>query len=299
MFIVFIYKAIFIMIYKILITGANGQLGYELQQLLSKNVNYELFFTDIDSLDITDPDAVNDFFKNINLDFIINAAAYTAVDKAEIEKDIAEKVNVTAVKNLALCAKNYNAKMIHISTDYVYDGNKSSPYVESDSTNPLGYYGYSKLLGEREMLNIAPKGVIIRTSWLYSTHGNNFVKTIINKALNDNQNLKVVYDQIGTPTYARDLANCINLLIKNFDFNQTEIFHFSNEGVASWYDFAYAILKIIKVDKKIIPIETHQIQQLAERPKYSVMSKNKIKSTLNVTIPHWCDSLIDMINHLK
>lgn len=287
------------MIYKILITGANGQLGYELQKLLSKNDNYKLFFTDIDSLDITDSDAVNDFFKNIKLDFVINAAAYTAVDKSEIENDTAKKVNVTAVKNLALCAKNYNTKMIHISTDYVYDGNKSSPYIETDLANPLGFYGYSKLLGEREMVNIAPKGVILRTSWLYSTHGNNFVKTIINKASEDNQNLQVVYDQIGTPTYASDLANCIDLLIKNFDFNDVEIFHFSDEGVASWYDFAHAILKIIKVDKKIIPIETHQIQQIAKRPKYSVMSKNKIKSTLNINIQHWCDSLNDMINHLK
>lgn len=287
------------MIYKILITGANGQLGYELQQLLSKNNNYKLFFTDIDSLDITDYDAVNDFFNNIKLDFVINAAAYTAVDKSEIENDTAKKVNVTAVKNLALCAKNYNTKMIHISTDYVYDGNKSSPYIETDLANPLGFYGYSKLLGEREMVNIAPTGVILRTSWLYSTHGNNFVKTIINKASEDNQNLQVVYDQIGTPTYAGDLADCIDLLIKNFDFNDVEIFHFSDEGVASWYDFAYAILKIIKVDKKIIPIETHQIQQIAKRPKYSVMSKNKIKSTLNINIPHWCDSLNDMINHLK
>ncbi len=287
------------MTYKILITGANGQLGYELKKILSTNSSYELYFTDIDTLDITDSTAVSNFFKNLKIDFIINAAAYTAVDKAELEKDKAEKVNVTAVKNLAVYAKKYNSKMIHISTDYVFNGNKSFPYVETDEAHPLGYYGYSKLLGEKEMLAIAPHGAIIRTSWLYSTHGNNFVKTIINKASVDNQKLQVVFDQIGTPTYARDLANCINLLIQNFDLDDLEIFHFSNEGVASWYDFAHAILKISKIDKNIIPIETQQIKQLAERPKYSVMSKNKIKSTLNITIPHWCDSLIDMINNLK
>ena len=185
--------------------------------------------------------------------------------------------------------------MIHISTDYVFDGNKSSPYIETDTPNPLGYYGYTKFMGENEMSKINPRGVIIRTSWLYSNHGNNFVKTIIKKSLDENQKLQVVYDQIGTPTYARDLAMCIYQMIQCFDFNNLEFFHFADEGVASWYDFAHAIIRIKNIDKCIYPIETDQINQLTMRPKYSVMNKSKIKSALNISIPHWYDSLKEML----
>lgn len=283
------------MIYKILVTGSDGQLGYELKRLLSDNKNFELFFTNHKTLDITDEQAIRDFYNKYKPNFVINAAAYTAVDKAETEKEIALKVNVNGVRNLAKYSIDYNTIMIHISTDYVFDGNKSSPYIETDTPNPLGYYGYTKFMGENEMSKINPRGVIIRTSWLYSNHGNNFVKTIIKKSLDENQKLQVVYDQIGTPTYARDLAMCIYQMIQCFDFNNLEFFHFADEGVASWYDFAHAIIRIKNIDKCIYPIETDQINQLAMRPKYSVMNKSKIKSDLNISIPHWYDSLKEML----
>ncbi|HHW59265.1 MAG: dTDP-4-dehydrorhamnose reductase [Bacteroidales bacterium] len=283
------------MIYKILVTGSDGQLGYELKRLLSDNKNFELFFTNHKTLDITDEQAIRDFYNKYKPNFVINAAAYTAVDKAETEKEIALKVNVNGVRNLAKYSIDYNTIMIHISTDYVFDGNKSSPYIETDTPNPLGYYGYTKFMGENEMSKINPRGVIIRTSWLYSNHGNNFVKTIIKKSLDENQKLQVVYDQIGTPTYARDLAMCIYQMIQCFDFNNLEFFHFADEGVASWYDFAHAIIRIKNIDKCIYPIETDQINQLTMRPKYSVMNKSKIKSALNISIPHWYDSLKEML----
>lgn len=283
------------MIYKILVTGSDGQLGYELKRLLSDNKNFELFFTNHKTLDITDEQAIRDFYNKYKPNFVINAAAYTAVDKAETEKEIALKVNVNGVRNLAKYSIDYNTIMIHISTDYVFDGNKSSPYIETDTPNPLGYYGYTKFMGENEMSKINPRGVIIRTSWLYSNHGNNFVKTIIKKSLDENQKLQVVYDQIGTPTYARDIAMCIYQMIQCFDFNNLEFFHFADEGVASWYDFAHAIIRIKNIDKCIYPIETDQINQLTMRPKYSVMNKSKIKSALNISIPHWYDSLKEML----
>ncbi len=290
----------------ILVTGANGQVGSELQALVAnevyKGVNF--YFTDKESLDITDYSAVEAFIKEHSVDTIVNCAAYTAVDKAEAEPERAYAINTEAVAHLAKLAKEYAIVLIHISTDYVFDGQSHTPLGEDAPTNPQGVYAKSKRAAEEKILEIAPKGaIIIRSSWIYSHTGTNFVKTMLQLG-QERDSLKVVCDQIGTPTYARDLARAIlDILNSDYDFNQKpQIFHYSNEGNCSWYDFAQAIFEIGNIDCSITPISTKEYPTPAKRPAYSVLSKEKIKKEFNLTIPYWRDSLkscLSLINVKK
>jgi dTDP-4-dehydrorhamnose reductase len=274
---------------KILVTGSNGQLGSELKEL-SCNSNYEFIFTDVEDLDITNIEALRSFFKDRRFNYIINCAAYTAVDKAETDYETAHKVNSLAAKNLAIISKELNISLVHISTDFVFDGTKSTPYIENDPVNPLSVYGKTKLEGEKEIINITDHAVIIRTSWLYSYYGNNFVKTMLRLGKEKRQ-FNVIFDQIGTPTYAKDLAAVIMKVIERESITGTEIYHYSNEGVASWYDFAKAIMDNAKLNCVVKPIETENYPTPAKRPHYSVLNKSKIKEHFGIEIPHWQDSL--------
>jgi len=274
----------------ILVTGANGQLGSELQ-MLSKDYNYNFFFTDRNTLDITNEEEINNFTQTNNINIIINCAAYTAVDKAEDDEVNTDKVNHLATKYLAQIVKDKNIKLIHISTDYVFDGKNYKPYNEDDKTNPNGVYGYTKLAGEKAMQAINPKNsIIIRTSWVYSSFGANFVKTMLRLGREKDQ-LGVIFDQIATPTYAKDLAQAILDIIPNIKNEKVEIYNYSNEGVLSWYDFAKEIMKMAKLDCKINPIETKEYPTPAMRPHYSLLNKAKIKKDFNLTISYWKDSL--------
>ena len=278
----------------ILITGANGQLGSELKFLVSNNVNKDTnyFFTDKDELDITNLDAIREFVEKNSIDTIINCAAYTAVDKAEEEEELAYKINRDGVKNLATIAKEKNSKLIHISTDYVFDGRSHTPLKEEDEVNPQGVYAKSKRAGEEEIIKINPKdSIIIRTSWVYNSDGKNFVNSML-KLGKERDKLRVVCDQIGTPTYARDLARAILKIIdSSYKNDNGEIFHYSNEGNCSWYDFAQAIFEISNIDCKVEPIGTKDYPTPAKRPQYSVLNKDKIKNRFNLEIPYWRDSL--------
>jgi len=278
----------------ILITGANGQLGSEIKFLASNGVYKDLnfFFTDKDELDITQIEQIRAFVDDNQIDTIVNCAAYTAVDKAEEESELAYQINHQAVKNLAQIAKDKSIKLIHISTDYVFDGISHTPLKEDDKTNPQGVYAKSKRAAEEEILKISPKGaIIIRTSWIYNATGKNFVNTMLQVA-KDKKELNVVCDQIGTPTYARDLARVILEIIKNPKEGEgVEIYHYSNEGNCSWYDFAQAIFEIANIDCKVNPISTNEYPTPAKRPAYSVLNKDKIKKDYNLKIPYWRDSL--------
>jgi len=274
----------------LLVTGSNGQLGSELQTIATNFPDCKFFFTDVDELDICDSSAIEPFISQNKIDFIINCAAYTAVDKAENDKDLATKINIGATENLAKASVKYGSTLIHISTDYVFDGTNHRPYIESDATNPNSHYGYTKAEAEKIIQKICKQAIIIRTSWLYSTFGNNFVKTML-KYGTERDELKVVNDQIGTPTYAADLASTIINLITNHTIETVEIYNFSNEGVCSWYDFAKEIIELKNIDCKITPIEGKDYPTPANRPFYSVLNKSKISKTLNIEIPHWKDSL--------
>ena len=265
----------------LLITGANGQLGSELKAILPDAIS-----TDANTLDIRDAESISSFVELNSIDTIINCAAYTAVDKAEDEPKIAKSINVDGAKNLA----QSGAKIIHISTDYVFDGMAFKPYITEDATNPLSVYGKTKLEGEREILDIADTALIIRTSWLYSSYGNNFARTMHNLS-RDRDILKVVSDQIGTPTYARDLALAIKSILPKIRIGEKQIYHYSNEGVASWYDFAFEILDYFHSKCKIEPIKTADYPTKATRPFYSVLDKSKIKEDFDIKIPHWKESL--------
>lgn len=276
--------------YNILITGSNGQLGSEIREL-SSNYSYNFFFTDRNNIDITSKDSIRSFCQTNNINVIINCAAYTAVDKAESDEINADLVNRKAVKKLALVSQELDIKLIHISTDYVFDGRNFKPYKEEFQTNPQGVYGKTKLDGENEMRDINPKNsIIIRTSWVYSSFGNNFVKTMIRLG-KEKESLGVIFDQVGTPTYAKDLAKTILDIIPQINNDKVEIYNYSNEGVLSWYDFAKEIMKMAKLDCKINPIETFQYPTPAKRPHFSLLNKSKIKSTFNIEIPYWKDSL--------
>ena len=285
----------------ILVTGSMGQLGSELL-IASKNYyGYEFIFTDVDKLDITDSEQTIKFISTEKPDWIINCAAYTAVDKAESEKEKAYLINSTGVENLVKAIKSRECRLIHISTDYVYNGKSNIPYSETDDTDPASVYGKSKLAGEKQAL-LHPESLIIRTSWLYSSFGNNFVKTIL-KLSRERDFLKVVYDQTGAPTYAGDLAVTILSVISGVIKNQTTfipgIYNYSNEGVCSWYDFAMAILEEAGSLCNITPVLTEEFPSKAQRPIYSVLNKKKIKETYNLNIPYWRDSLKKCILKLK
>jgi dTDP-4-dehydrorhamnose reductase len=276
---------------KVLVTGANGQLGSELRAISTSFNNLKFFFTDVAELDICNLIELDNYFKNSAIDFVINCAAYTQVDKAESEKEQAFILNAVAPGYLADLSVKYNFKLIQISTDFVFDGSQNTPYNEENETKPIGYYGETKLAGEKAVLQNAPASVIIRTAWLYSSFGNNFVKTMI-KYGRERGVLNVVYDQTGTPTYARDLAEVVLFIISDIRFKDTAgLFHYSNEGVISWYDFAKAIIDLKRISCKVNPILTSEYPTPAKRPHYSVLDKSKIKSSFGLEIPYWRDRL--------
>lgn len=287
-----------LLIMKILVTGANGQLGSELRNILESEIPGQAIYTDIAELDLTDADAVNKFFSSNEISHVVNCAAYTAVDKAEEEKLECAALNINAVKNLANAADAAGAKVIHISTDYVFDGTAHRPYKESDKVNPISQYGTTKRKGETALLALAPDSIIIRTSWLYSPYGHNFVKTML-KLGKEQSAIKVVCDQIGTPTYAHDLAKAIYRILMSHQWVEG-IFHFSNEGVCSWYDFAKVIHRIAGIDNcDVKPIPTEDYPTAATRPFYSLFDKTRIKATYGVEVPYWEDSLIDCIKRIN
>jgi dTDP-4-dehydrorhamnose reductase len=273
------------------------KLGSEIKEL-SSNYNYNFFFTRRDDIDITSKDSIKEFCQTNSINVIINCAAYTAVDKAESDIENADLVNRKAVKKLSIVAKELNIKLIHISTDYVFDGKNFKPYVEEFQTNPQSVYGKTKLDGENEMRDINPlNSIIIRTSWVYSYYGNNFVKTMLRLG-KEKEELGVIFDQVGTPTYAKDLAITILDIIPQIENSKVEIYNYSNEGVLSWYDFAKEIMKMAKLNCKINPIETYQYPTPAKRPHFSLLNKSKIKSKFNLEIPYWKDGLDDCLKRL-
>ena len=275
----------------ILITGSNGQLGNEIRLLSESYSNvYDFIFTDVAELDITNIDDLHRFFDYNKIDFIVNCAAYTAVDRAEDDVELCFKINCDAVENLAKIAVQYNSAIIHISTDYVFDGKNYIPYNETMPVNPASVYGKSKAAGEAILQEICPEAIIIRTSWLYSSFGNNFVKTMLRLG-KEHPTLNVVFDQIGTPSYAADLAVAIMKII-DFEKYTAGIYHFSNEGAISWYDFAKSIHRIAEIKTCCLsPIDSKDFPARAPRPFYSVLNKSKIKQTYNIEIPYWEDSL--------
>ena len=276
--------------HNILVTGSNGQLGSEIKEL-SVEYKYNFFFTDKESLDISNVQEIKDFVEMNKINIIINCAAYTAVDKAEDDEENADKINHLAVKYLAEIAKEKDIKLIHISTDYVFDGENYKPYVEDDTVNPNGVYGRTKLDGEKAMQEINPENsIIIRTSWVYSSYGANFVKTMLRLG-KERDALGVIFDQVGTPTYAGDLAKTILEILPKIENTEVMIYNYSNEGVLSWYDFAKEIMKMAKIECQINPIETKEYPTPATRPHYSLLNKSKIKKEYNIAIPYWKDSL--------
>lgn len=281
----------------ILITGCNGQLGNELQ-LLEKNYSEHTFFnTDVHELDITNAEAIDKFVSSNNIDIIINCAAYTAVDKAESNKEPCQVLNADAPAYLAKAISKRNGWMIQVSTDYVFDGTKNTPYVETDSPCPNSVYGSTKLDGEKAVEQACKNTMIIRTAWLYSSFGNNFVKTMMRLG-KEKEELNVIFDQIGTPTYARDLAIAIMTAVEKGIV--PGIYHFSNEGVISWYDFTKAIHRLSGITScHVRPIHTEEYPTAATRPHYSVLDKTKIKKTYGIEIPYWEDSLAECINILN
>ena len=282
---------------RILVTGASGQLGQCLHDILAKDPDLDVTYTDSDTLDITDREEVDHFIRENKFDYIINCAAYTAVDKAETDDLRAAAVNTGAVGNLAQAADRNGVRVIHISTDYVFPGNGYRPYEENDEPYPRSIYGRTKLEGEGLLTSFCQNALIIRTAWLYSQYGSNFVKTMLRLA-NENKEINVVADQIGTPTYAGDLAQAIYDIIRSPKW-VPGIYHFTNEGVASWYDLTKAIFEIQKRNVKVNPITTSQYPTPAKRPQYSVLSKNKIKNTYKLDIPYWRESLERCLSLLK
>ncbi len=282
----------------ILVTGANGQLGSEIKALAFSFNEFTFFFTDKEDLDITNIGAINTFIIKKNINAIINCAAYTAVDLAEDELEIANLINHAATKNLAKAAKEFSLKLIHVSTDYVFDGNSFIPYNENDVTKPINIYGKTKLDGELSLKAIAPaNSIIIRTAWVYSSYGNNFVKTMLGLGKKRDE-LNIVYDQIGSPTYAHDLALVILKILPKLNNKQTETYHYTNEGICSWYDFAKAIFEFKNIKCHVNAIPTSAYPTKATRPHYSILNKQKIKNSFEITIPYWRDSLKECLAKL-
>jgi dTDP-4-dehydrorhamnose reductase len=280
----------------ILVTGANGQLGRSIKSLVEQQKTSHSFdFVTRNHLDLSSPSSIQNYFETHKFDLIINCAAYTAVDRAETYQEEANTINHLAVKKIAEIAKSNNIKLIHISTDFVFDGLKQRPYLETDASSPLNIYGKTKLTGENAILSIMKfNATIIRTSWLYSEYGNNFVSTII-KLTQKNNNLNIVSDQLGTPTYAGDLGQAILNIIKNEKFNEpnrvTEIYHYSNEGECSWYDFATEVINISGDKCTLNPINSEDYPTAARRPRNTIMSKEKISNEFGLKIIFWKDSL--------
>lgn len=280
---------------RILVTGGNGQLGSELKAL-SGNFEFDFTFIDVNELDLLNHAAISNFFNKNTFDYIINCAAYTAVDKAEEEKDLCRKINADAVEAIATMAKQHRSRLIHISTDYIFDGEFNQPVDELAVANPLSVYGKTKFEGEEHVRRILSDAYIIRTSWVYSTYGKNFVKTIAGLA-KQRPELTVVSDQYGTPTHAKDLAGAIMSIVTS-KVDQPGIYNYTNEGSISWYDFAVAINDLFGFNCKIRPIKTFEYKTAAVRPKFSVLDKSKIKKTFGIDIPYWSHSLKECLNKL-
>jgi dTDP-4-dehydrorhamnose reductase len=298
---------------RILVTGKNGQLGRSIQKIINEQGNSprsnneqqvnDFVFVGREELDLSSENNINYYFNNNDkFDIIINCAAYTQVDKAEKESELANQINHLAVKQLAKIANQQKAKLIHISTDYVFDGESDNPYTETDKTNPINVYGKTKLAGEKALQKAIPtNAIIIRTSWVYSEYGNNFVKTML-KLGKEKDEISVVSDQIGSPTYATDLANAILEIIKNKEFSEsdqtTQIYHYSNEGKISWYEFAQEVFRFEKTGCKLSPITTDQYKTLALRPKYSLLNNRKIEKDFSIKSKYWKESLNICLKHI-
>lgn len=281
----------------VLVTGANGQVGKELRQLAAHYSQFQFLFLSREDLPIHHFELVRNFFETAQPAYCINCAAYTAVDKAEIEKDLALLVNAESVGVLAAVSKLYNTRFLHISTDYVFDGTATEPYKEEAPVNPVNFYGSTKLKGEEQCFQANADAIIIRTSWVYSTFGNNFVKTML-RLMKERQSLNVVSDQLGSPTYAADLAAAMLHIVSSGNW-QPGIYHYSNAGVISWYDFAVAIREMAGLHCTVNPIPTSAYPTPAKRPAYSVFDKEKIKKTYKLTIPEWKDSLKSCLNKIE
>lgn len=281
----------------ILITGANGQLGREMRRLLEGDNRFAPTYTDVDELNITDMDAVDQMVGSLQLDYIINCAAYTAVDRAEDDENTAAMINAQAVENLASAAARHGVRMIHVSTDYVFDGEGNRPYREDDAPHPVSAYGRTKLAGELALQRLLPEqSIILRTAWLYSPHGKNFVKTMLELG-RSRDSLRVVYDQLGSPTSATDLARAI-ITVMCADEWHPGIYHYCNEGAVSWYDFTKAIHRLAGITTcDVQPCLSHEFPAKAHRPAYSVLDKAKFKTTFGTTIPYWEESLEELINN--
>jgi dTDP-4-dehydrorhamnose reductase len=286
---------------KILVTAAHSQLGSQIAELASGFTEFDFTFHSRSILDLNDLNAIETYFDDKKFDVIINTAAYTAVDKAEEDAQTAQAVNAEAVKKMAEISKESSIQLIHISTDYVFDGKNYKPYIESDQTNPESVYGQTKVAGEQAMLSINPaNSAIIRTSWMYSIYGTNFVKTMLRLG-KERDEIGVVFDQVGTPTYARDLAMMILKGIQNskFDNQNCEVYHYSNEGVCSWYDFTKTIFDLADIQCGVKAIETNEYPSKRIRPHYSVLNKKKIKISFGIKIPYWKDSLKACLDIIK
>lgn len=282
---------------KIIVTGSNGQLGSELKELASQYSQIDFLFFDRNELSIADKAALQTVFELHQPNYFINCAAYTAVDKAEEEKQLASEINGTAVGEIARLCEQHNCKLVHISTDYVFNGLANTPLKESNEVNPVNAYGESKLLGEQLALKNDPNAIIIRTSWVYSSYGKNFVKTMM-RLMKEKESIGVVNDQIGSPTYAADLAKAILLIITS-DKWAPGIYNYSNEGVISWFDFAVEIKKLINASCTVNPITTAQFPTPAKRPAYSVLDKTRIRHTFNISLKDWKESLQECIHKLS